>query len=248
MRTVRACVSVAAFFAVASLALAAPINQVDYFTLTGTGLITFDDVAGGAAPGTNYDAIFESGEADLAERFVGQTLSYSGDFDVLSGLPGGPLALQIGAPGENLSVYDSFGTHILTGLGPKGFPDYEAIGEGSFAVLFDFDQSEFGFQLVGGNAGTATLDFFQRDGSLIDTIVLPGLGSAYYGFSRDGGIKDIAGVSVYNNDSAGIGVDNILHDVPGVTGEVPEPATLVLVGLSGLVGYGWRRRRRVVSA
>jgi len=35
-----------------------------------------------------------------------------------------------------------------------GFPDSEAIGEGAVAILFDNDQSEFGFYSFGGNLGS----------------------------------------------------------------------------------------------
>ena len=70
-------------------AVSLPINQVDYSSLTGTGLITFDDIAGGPSPGTNYDSTFESGGALFGEHFLGQTLSYSGSFDVISGSPSG---------------------------------------------------------------------------------------------------------------------------------------------------------------
>jgi hypothetical protein len=225
-----------------SLATAAPINQVGYGSLTGTQIITFDDVPGGGAPGTNYNAIFESGNTAFAERFVGQTRTTSGTFDALSGTPAGPLALQVGAPGQNLNIFVQ-STQVLTGLGPVGFPDFDAIGEGSFALLFDADQSEFGFQLVGGDGGTAFVDFFQRDGTLIQSITLGSLANAFYGFSRDAGVKDIAGISIYNSDAAGIGFDNLKHDVAGVPDNgIPEPATSALIGI-GLGALALARRR-----
>lgn len=110
---------------------------------------------------------------------------------------------------------------------------FSAIGEGWFGLLFDFDQSEFGFQLVGGNGGTTFVDFFLRDGSLIDSIMLWGLADAFYSFSREGGVKDIAGVAIYKNDGGGIGFDNLKRDVAGRPDiePIPEPSTLTLLGL-----------------
>lgn len=201
------------------------VEQVDPSTLTCDGIITFEDVAGGPAPGTNHDAIFESDGADFAERFVGQSLSYSGDLDVLSGLPTDPLALQVGAPNENLGVeyYDPWLSQVLYGLGPDGFPNYSAIGEGAFAVLFDYDQSEFGFDLMGGHNGNVYINFFMRDGSLIDVFTLTDVTEGAYAFRRVGGVSDIAGISIHNDDPGGVGFDNLCHDVPGQPG---APTTL----------------------
>ncbi|UCH84656.1 MAG: hypothetical protein JSW50_02890, partial [Candidatus Latescibacterota bacterium] len=154
------------------------ILVVDPDTLTCDGIIQFDDITGGIQPGTHYDDVIESDGADFAERFVGQTLTINGNFDILSGTPSGPLSLQVGAPNHNVGVVEapSCGpTQILTGWGPPGYPDFSGGGEGCFAVLFDFDQSEFGFRICGGNGGTATINFFQRNGSLIDQIVVTNL-------------------------------------------------------------------------
>ena len=197
-------------------------SQVSYGSLTGTGSTNFNDVAGGSAPGTNYDGILESGGTDFAERFVGQTLSFSGNFDVLSGNPTGPLTLQVGAPNKNINVFTFPGSNVLTGLGPTGYPDFNSIGEGSFALLFDFDQSEVGIRIVGGNSGTATINFFKRDATLIQTIVVNTPGNTLHGFKRAGGTNDIAGFSVHNNDPGGIAYDDLKYDVPGVLGPPPS--------------------------
>jgi hypothetical protein len=235
-------------------ALADPINIVPYVSLTATELITFNDAAGGPSPGTNYDGILTSAGASFAERFLGQILSFSNDYDVLSGAPVGPLALQVGAPGQNLEVVEvaphltDILLSLLTGLGPRGFPDFGATGEGSIAVLFALDQSEVGFSVVVGSPpflpSSTTLNFFRRDGSLIQTIEAgryPPSGPS--GFQRDGGVKDIAGVSIHTSYPGGIGFDDIRYDVP-VT--VPEPSTLVLLGVGAMAGATrpWIRRKR----
>jgi len=222
--------------------MAAPVNQVAYASLTGTEIVDFDDIAGGGAPGTNYDSVVVSHGVGLGERFVGQTLSYVGDNDKLGGLPTGALTLMAGAPGQNLNVFD-YSTNVLTGLGHLGFPDFGAIGEGSFALTFSSDQSQFGFQLVGGDGGNAYIDFFRADGSLIDSVTVTGLANAYYGFSRDGAVKDIRGISIWNDDGGGIGFDNLKHDVVSVVGNVPEPSTYALM-FAGLAAVGAIARRR----
>jgi hypothetical protein len=228
-------------------AMAGSVNEVPYASLTGTEVVSFEDLPQIDAPGSNYDSIFASGGAGFAERFVGQTLTASGNFDVLSGSPSGSLALQVGAPGRNINIfagtYGGVYGNVLDGLGGLGYPDYDAIGEGSFAVLFSTDQSEFGFELVGGNGGNAYISFFNRSGGLIDFLTISGLSDTYYGFPRLGGIQDIAGISIYNDDGAGIGFDNLRHDVASdYTNTVPEPSALILLGSGILVLLGARKR------
>jgi len=241
-----------AWYLAISAALAFPaiagaqITQVNYGTLAGTQFVTFDDVAGGGEPGTNYNGIFFSNGVGFAERFLGQTLTNVGGFDQLGGAPsGGSLTLLAGAAGQNLNVFTNGGSQVLTGLGPVGFPSGGAIGEGSFAALFSSGQSQFGFQLVGGDGGTAYLSFFSAGGSLIQNIALGGLANAFYGFSRAGGVQDIFGISIWNDDGAGIGFDNLKFDVRSTGGTVvPEPTSMVMLAAGlGLIGAVMRRRR-----
>lgn len=196
------------------------VSQVDPASIAGTTLIGFNDFP--TTP-TEHDAIVQLGGAAFAERFAGQVLSQSGPFDVLSGAPTGPLSLQVGAPGHNVhTLFDSPSqAQVIDGLGPGVIGEGETaiivdkVGEGAIAVLFDTDISEFAFSIVGSDAGTATANFFSRDGSLLETIVLELPVSATatrFGFRRTNGIKDIAGVSIHNDDPGGIGYDDFTFD------------------------------------
>jgi hypothetical protein len=219
----------------------AAIIEVDYFSLTGNVLIDFESLAGGGAPGTNYDNIIDLDGASFGERFSGQTLGQSGNSDTLSGAPAGNLSLVAGAPNQNLNIYNFGGAegNILTGLGPLGFPEFDAIGEGAVTILFDKDQSEFGFESVGGDLGSATFEFWARDGSLLGTLNPAGLGTDFFGFQSDS--ANIGGISIWNTDPAGIGFNDIIFDVPA--DPVPAPAPLALIGL-GLVSLAWSRRKQ----
>ena len=55
------------------------------------------------------------------------------------------------------------------------------------------------------------------------------------GFSRDGGIADIAGMTISTTDINGIAVDDFRY-----TSNVPTPGAIALLGLAGLS----RSRRR----
>jgi hypothetical protein len=106
---------------------------------------------------------------------------------------------------------------VLAGLGNLGFPDLDAIGEGSIAISFPAPQAHVSFDLVGGNGGSATLGFYRMDGSLIDNITVTGLADLRYGFATPDGAASIAGILIQNTDPSGIGIDNICHS-GGTTG------------------------------
>src|SRR5215831_15037128 len=174
-------------------------------------LVDFTDIAGGATPGTNYDGVVVSGGLLFAERFVGQTVGFSAEFDVISGSPSNPLMPQVGAPGQNLDVFDYAG-NVLDGLGNIGYPDIDAIGEGSISIYFPIPQSRVKLDLVGGNNGSATLSFYRADGSHIDDVLVSGLADLPYGFAMFDGSPSISGILIQNTDPSGIGIDNICFD------------------------------------
>lgn len=234
----------------------AGILQVDYASLSGVAGANFEDLGLGNNEQITYDMIFESGNTSFGESFAGQTVAHSGDFDVLSGTPTGPLTLLPGGALTNITAVDGgagdVGNTAIAGSGPAGYPLPNAAGEGSIAILFDFDQSEFGFDIVGSDLGSATAQFWDRSGALIDEIVF-NLGSSIFesfGFVTDDGSQLVAGVSIFNNDGGGIGFDNFIFDVAGVpgtpggnSGSVPEPSALWLLGL-GLGTLASIRRRK----
>ncbi|WP_101759027.1 hypothetical protein [Oceanicoccus sp. KOV_DT_Chl] len=138
---------------VTPLSNAAPINLVDYFSLSGTGLIDFQDIP---TPGgsVNFDSPLAVSGASFSERFTGQALSYSGASDVLSGSPLEPLSLQSGAIGENIRVAEEGSNKGIDGHSIGSFG-----GEGALALLFDQDQLEFGLAILGVMEAQQTSNF-----------------------------------------------------------------------------------------
>lgn len=240
----------------AAQAASAGIVQVDYASLSGIAGSNFEDLGLANNATVNYPGIFESGNTSFGGSFAGQTVTASGNFDVLSGTPTGPLTLVSGGALTNVSAVDGgagdVGNTSIAGVGPLGYPNYDAIGEGSIAILFDYGQSEFGFDIVGANGGSADLQFWDVNGSLIDQVTLS-LGSDVFtpiGFKTDDGAYTIAGVSIFNDDPGGIGFDNFIYNVAGVPGtpnsggtSIPEPSTFALLGL-GLLGTLASRRKK----
>lgn len=201
------------------------IVSIDPTLVPCTTTVNFQDVAGGPTPGTNYDGVLVSGGLLFAERFVGQTQGASGDFDVITGTPSSPLMPQPGDPGENLDVFDYSG-NVLTGLGPIGYPDIDAIGEGSIAIYFPAPQAKVRFDLVGGNGGAATVSFYRMNGTLIDDVVVSDLADLSYGFGTADASATIAGILIQNSDASGLGVVNICYDASVTSTRVASWGTL----------------------
>lgn len=230
-----------AFALAAATPIEAQISQTGYDTLTGTQQVTFGGVAGGPAPGTNYDGLLVIDGVAFGERFAGQTVTANGVFDEIGGAPTGPLTLLPGEAGHNVVVFTSPAGPVLGGLGTLGFPASDANGEGAFSILFPTLQSEFGLRLTGGHGGNAFISFFGSDGTVLGSTTLTSLPLlSSYGFTSTN--ADIRGVSFWNADVTGVGLAGIRFNV--ATG-VPEPTTwlMMLIGF-GAIGLAIRRRSR----
>jgi len=176
---------------------------------------------------TGESSFFDGNGVSVAEHFFGQTVNDPGGsgFETVSGSPSGPLALTT----TNGGIWDIQGVAGLAG-GSSG----SDIGEGIVSFLFDYDIFSFGTLIGGTNGGSATFDFFARDGSIIDSILF-GVTNTDFTFSSS---VAFAGVTMSNTDPAGIAYDNIRF----AAASVPEASSMVLFGL-GLLGMGFMRRR-----
>lgn len=201
-----------------TLACDEPVCQVSPETLALARIITFDDLPTSLGIGRPLDGVLSREGARFGERFVGQTLTPEGDFDRVGGRATAPLELLPGAHYEGLGVLWIEGTSVLQGYGHRGFPKGEAVGEGAVSVLFDRDQWAVGLDIRGGEGGSATLRFINRNGQPIHAITIGDLGEASYGFVRKDREADIAGLIVTNDDLEGIALDNLRFDPPAVVG------------------------------
>jgi len=177
-------------------------------------------------PGFLLDTAFHSKGVWLGERFKGQVVVSPSQHDVLSNNPAMPLEITRGIAGQNLSIafHNGFGSNALFPLGPIGFPEISARGEGSVAIMFENDQSALGFRvhsdypdplgLRPNQRGTVTIQFFTRNGQKIDQLTrILQQRITQFGFSRVDYISDIAGITIANDDPGGIAIDDIIFQI-----------------------------------
>ncbi|RYG92950.1 hypothetical protein EU803_02250 [Loktanella sp. IMCC34160] len=216
--------------AFAALPAQADVLRADYAELAGrlAGRLDFEDFVRKPEPGMSVDSLIEAEGITLGEHVVGrppQTVPGPGpgQFDAFFNLMGLPPDLPIapGVPGRNMAVslHDGLGSNALYPLGPVGFPDVGALGEGTIAVRFDSDQTEFGFRLhadyddpLGSRPapGRAFLMIFGRDGAPIgfDVIRLRH-GPMDLAWRIDGG-PGAAGFTLAPDDPPGYALDDFI--------------------------------------
>lgn len=266
-----ACLLTLAGLAASFGALAAPINRITYTPNTDIG-VSFAGLQCETNPptipnaaGCSVNSLLDFDNVQIGERFENQTLSQLGTSDMLGGHDQvqSPKWLLAGEEGQNLALVDGGADGILLGgVGPTGssdgVPSTNALGTGAVSLFFKNDQSRFGFVLHGwdgfdadDNPSSLFLAFFNFDGVLIgDVLELTDLvaGKNSLAFGREGGVKDIAGVSIWSNDDFGIRFSGMQHDVRGERepgGTVPTPGALLLTGLALVAASRATRRKSV---
>jgi hypothetical protein len=227
--------------------MAGVITAVDPGTVVTDKLINFSGISGISPVDTtlNIDTILDMDGASFAEHFQGQTLGTGtiSNHDSLSGVPDNPLTLVPGASNQNLVLVGDITDAVLAGNGPDAHPNNTGIGEGAVSFLFDSDVSDFVIDGVGFYGGEITFLFFGRDGSDLGMIgSTPGGVNATFAFRSSG--TSIAGVSVFNLDEGGIGLDNLAFSFD--TTPIPEPSSccLALIGTGFALSF-FRKQRRL---
>jgi hypothetical protein len=250
----------AAAILVGSVAAHADILKIGVGAFTPqAGLITFGekalgtenpvyaaaDYGGGAgAPTVSFGGYF-TGQAIGTEATCPAGAAVEG---CVTGSPTGPLSLAGAAP-KTFITDDSANPNapVLSG---------SPIFNGPIAILFSQDLAGVGleggyFDAIGGTAITA----FARDGTMLGQVKNEALGIEFLGLVTDDGSESIAGLlfSLVGDEPAGFAIDNLRIAKAGeVTppgggggggGDVPEPASLALVGLA-LAGVQLARRRK----
>lgn len=211
---------------------AAQMDKADYDTLAQElgGRISFEELPAIAEPGQNLDGLYRVAGATLGERLAGQTLirnslgqNSDSVHDAIDPAPLGRAPTVIpGGADQNLSVafHRGFGSNAMFPLGPSGFPDIQARGEGALSIHFNHEQDAFGLRIhadysdpLGARPGPGQvqLTFYDRSGAIIDSHVLQlSHGITDWGFKSGTSRQRFVAVVITNTDPGGIAIDDIL--------------------------------------
>jgi len=187
---------------------------VDPDSLALTQLIDFEGLGGVMGPGKPVDQVLALDGARFGKHFIGQRVGQNGPYDTVEGPAALPMALMPGPKRQTNSLVWVSGNTILNGFGGALFPNRTAQGEGAIAIHFDVPQPALAFDIRGGEAGTATVQFLGPDGGQIARVTLSGIGEGPVAFLRGGGQADISGLVITNEDPQGIAIDNVRFGRP----------------------------------
>ena len=220
--------------AVQAMTAAAQVQPVPYETLAEefTGRIDFEEFPKTDEPGHLIAGLYTTLGATIGERFDGQDVRVTHNalgqrFDALSGTPHAPLTALPGAPGQTFSVAAHRGLASLAAfaLGPLGYPEIGARGEGAMAVEFVRAQSATGLRVHAGypdplgtrpTPGEVHITFYRADGSALARVthrLTVGVNALAWRFPA----HDLAGFSVTTTDPGGLAIDDILYALPAPT-------------------------------
>lgn len=162
----------------------------------------------------------------------------------MTGVPTNPLSIATSV--DEIEIYN-YGATGKTLLGWNAINDF---GEGAVSLLFEADHTELGIAILGANQGDVVFQFFDRAGVSVGTAtVTTTVSDSNFTLTSDGAA--FAGVTMTNDDGAGITFDDIrlgAGDPPGPPAEPAKPIPtmsaygLVLTMLGLLLVAGRRLR------
>ncbi len=232
----RQCIlSVMTYLAVASLIAGPSLGQAASINVT-TGTLSLPIVEDFSTPQAVFDPFIVGSFAQIGESFSGQTVTITSGFEFVSGTSTGMIALQSAQSGGVIT----WNGVELQGLLSDTDLSAPNVGEGAISFFFTGDQLEFGLDLLKGDGGNITMQFFERSGALFDTVSFSFFGNQAYTFRSSDNVSRFAGVTITNMDSSGIAIDNLRL--------VPLPGAIWLLGSGLLVLLGGRRLERNASA
>lgn len=203
--------------------------------------------AGSFTPAASVITFDNLNAVDPTYTVGGNTVSFGTYFTGQTVTGTNPKSLSGSPTGGSLSLIKNGTTKVVTDNANPTSPVLSGTPIFNGPISFTFANPVAAVGLSGGyfNALHATtIEAFDSAGASLGSITNSVLGIEFYGLFDNAG-SNIAGVSFYitGNEPAGFAIDNVTFgDASVVTGHVPEPESLALVGLA-LAGLGLTRRK-----